>query len=69
MSLNSSESRVDVQIYSREVSPFMQVKVELSIIKKFGPVLMDGAPKLVKLLRAHGGCLGSRTDEGRGYLR
>jgi len=24
---------------------------------------------LVKLLRAYGGCLGSRTDEGRGYLR
>ena len=23
----------------------------------------------VKLLRAYGGCLGSRTDEGRGYLR
>ncbi len=23
----------------------------------------------VKLLRAHGGCLGSRTEEGRGYLR
>jgi hypothetical protein len=23
----------------------------------------------VTLLRAHGGCLGCRTDEGRGYLR
>jgi hypothetical protein len=26
-------------------------------------------PPVVKLLRAHGGCLGSRTEEGRGYLR
>jgi hypothetical protein len=25
--------------------------------------------KWVKLLRAHGGCLGSRTEEGRGNLR
>jgi len=24
---------------------------------------------MVTLLRAHGGCLGCRTDEGRGYLR
>ena len=24
---------------------------------------------MVKLLRAHGECLGSRTEEGRGYLR
>jgi hypothetical protein len=28
-----------------------------------------GVGGVVKFFRAHGGCLGSRTDEGRGYLR